>query len=266
MNSAPRLVLITLIALTLGACASPDPSARSLSDVAPSATATSGHPIALSQQRPTATTLAPTAAPPEPTAAPLTPTAAPPPPTAAPLIPTAAPPPPTATQAAPTTTPPAPTADPVAITAARRPDRIIIDSIALDRTLVEVGLDANHTPVVPDYDVAWYQRSALPGTGENVVIWGHALRFSATPEVPAPLERVKEAKIGDTVTIVTADGSSFTYVIRDQIWVLPSQVDYILPRGHELLTIVNCIGEVVVGGDGQLTMTHRLITVAEPAW
>jgi sortase (surface protein transpeptidase) len=150
--------------------------------------------------------------------------------------------------------------------AARRPDRIIIDTIALNRSLVQVGLDGNSLPVVPDHDVAWYELSALPGMGENVVVWGHALRFQHAPDVPAPFERVKEARVGDTVTIVTADGSVFPYVISEQIWALPNQVGYILPMGQELLTMVNCIGDVVTTSEGRLSMTHRLITVARPAW
>jgi hypothetical protein len=171
--------------------------------------------------------------------------------------------------AAPTASPPkdSATADEAFVrAAARRPDRIIMNAIELNRSLVQVGLDRNSLPVVPDHDVAWYELSARPGMGENVVVWGHALRFQHAPDVPAPFERVKEARVGDTITIVTADGSVFPYVISEQIWALPNQVSYILPVGQEILTMVNCIGDVVITPEGRLSMTHRLITVARPAW
>lgn len=145
----------------------------------------------------------------------------------------------------------------------RRPVHIRIETIGLDRELVPVGLTLNNVPVVPDHDAAWYTLSATPGGGENVVIWGHALRFVATPDRPAPFERVKEARIGDTITIVSADSSEHRYVIQEQIWATPDQVRYILPQGREQLTLVNCIGEVVVVG-GVVDMTHRLITIALP--
>lgn len=146
----------------------------------------------------------------------------------------------------------------------RRPVHIRIETIGLDRALVPVGLTTNNVPVVPDYDAAWYTLSATPGGGENVVVWGHALRFVATPDWPAPFERVKEARVGDSITIVSADGSKHRYVIREQIWATPDQVRYILPQGREQLTLVNCIGEIVVTG-GVVDMTHRLITIALPA-
>jgi hypothetical protein len=145
----------------------------------------------------------------------------------------------------------------------RVPQRIIVGSIGLDRGLVSVGLDAADFPVVPDHDVAWYNRSARPGGGDNVVVWGHALRFRNAPDLAAPLERMKLASVGDSVQIVTADGASFAYVIREQVWARPDEVGYILPKGVELLTIVNCIGDIVIT-DGEIDMSHRLITIADP--
>lgn len=164
----------------------------------------------------------------------------------------------------PSTALPAPPEAPTPDAVARQPNRIIIDSIGLDRSLVEVGLDANNIPIVPDYDAAWYDLSAHPGAGENIVVWGHALRFKHTPNIAAPFERVKDAHIGDKVTIITTDGTAFTYVISDQIWALPDQVAYLMPQGHEQLTIINCIGDIITGADNQLTTMYRMITVAQP--
>jgi len=52
--------------------------------------------------------------------------------------------------------------------------------------------------------------------------------------------------------------------VRQNVWVTPDQVRYILPQGRELLTLVSCIGAQVIE-DGEVTdMSHRLITIAEP--
>ena len=223
----------------------------------------------------TATAMPPTAVPPTavpPTAVP--PTAVPPtrvPPTAVPPTPRpflAQPTPtllPDANDApvlpAPTTAPTArkPTAPPVS----SQPVRLQIPIIELSQPLVSVGLDKNRVPIVPNHDVAWYNLSANPGQGENVVMWGHVLRFQNAPKIPAPFARVKELKIGAVIAVVTADGVKHNYRVTRVVQVTPDQVAYILPVGSERLTLVSCIGDNVVE-NGLVTKTHRLITIAEP--
>jgi sortase (surface protein transpeptidase) len=199
---------------------------------------------------------------------PLPPTEAPTaaPPTLAP--PTAAPP----TQAPPTATPVPATAEPATATPAPptpRPEpsppvRMLIPEIGLDRELLSVGLDENRVPVVPNHDVGWYNLSASPGQGENVVLWGHVLRFKSTPNVPAPFARVKELAVGAALTLYSEDGRAHPYVVVEQVYATPDQVKFILPQGRELLTLVSCIGDKVVV-DASVEMTHRLITIAAPA-
>jgi sortase (surface protein transpeptidase) len=295
MHLPPRLLFAALLALALAACAAPPAALAPAPPTAAPPTLTPRRQALTATMRPAAPppTVAPTApptAPPPPTVAPTAPPPTDTPPSPAPPAPTdtppsPAPPPPTDTPPSPAPPPPtdapaplaaaveassAPGAPPPLAVAADRaalsaPQRIVIESIGLDRTLVDVGLDPENRPVVPDHDVAWYGRSARPGAGENVVVWGHALRFQSAPDLPAPLERVREAHIGDRVTLVTADGVAHRYVIAEQIWATPDQVAYILPSGDERLTIVNCIGDYVVDASGAVvTMTHRLITIARP--
>lgn len=275
MNLALRTLLAPLLALTLAACAPSTAEPGPRADGAPAGAALRGRvsPIVDAAPAPAEAAGGPEASP-EPPAPPAAELAPPRDATRAPgaAAPAADTPAPTAEPTAVPTAPPAPTAEPAPPTpepygrlGASAPTRIRIESIGLDRDLVHVGLDAGNAPVVPDYDVAWYARSASPGAGENVVVWGHALRFSATADIPAPLERVSEARVGDRVTVMTADGAAHEYVIREQIWATPDQVRYILPVGSERLTIVNCIGDYVVDETGAVvSMTHRLITVAEP--
>jgi LPXTG-site transpeptidase (sortase) family protein len=164
---------------------------------------------------------------------------------------------PAAQQAAPTPTPkPAKPLDPV---------RITIASIKLDQKIVSVGLDKQRVPIVPDHNVGWYNLSARPGAGENIVLWGHVLRFRHAPKRPAPFARLKEAKVGDAVVLYDSKGGAHRYTITEQIWVTPDQVEFILPVGSERVTMVSCIGSKVISGGEVVEMTHRLITIAEPA-
>lgn len=177
--------------------------------------------------------------------------------------------PPTAT-IAPTNTPeptiaptstPEPTLVPTEIPA--EPVRLEIPDIALDYKPVPVGLDKNRVPIVLDREVAWYNLSAKPGQGENVVFWAHVLRFIATPNIPAPFERVQELKPGALIIVTAADGKQARYRVTQAVRVKPNQVEYIMPTGKEQLTLVSCIGDKVIE-NGIVTKTQRLVTIAEP--
>lgn len=141
---------------------------------------------------------------------------------------------------------------------------MLIGSIGLDGVPIPVGLDESQVPIVPQHDIGWYNLSAMPGQGENVVFWGHVLRFTSAPDIPAPFARLKEAQLGDQIVVYTSDGREHRYQITQQVWVTPDQVEYILPQGREMLTLVSCIGDAVINGGSVVDMSHRLITIAEP--
>ena len=143
------------------------------------------------------------------------------------------------------------------------PVQLIIDDIGMNRSLLSVGLDANNYPVVPNHDVGWYNLGAKPGDGENVVLWGHVLRFRSAPDVPAPFARMKDLPEGARVTLVDEAGQEHAYAISQHVWADPSEIEYILPQGREMVTMVSCIGDKVVTQRG-IEMTNRLITIAEP--
>ena len=145
------------------------------------------------------------------------------------------------------------------------PTRIVIEDVGIDQQIVSVGLDKKRVPIVPEHDVGWYNLSAQPGHGDNVVLWGHVLRFRQTPKIPAPFARIKEAKLGAAVVLYDQAGKAHNYVVKQQIWVLPSEVEYILPKGKEMITLVSCIGDKVINNGEVVDESHRLITIAEPA-
>jgi sortase (surface protein transpeptidase) len=241
---------IILIALLLSACGAAQPSEQ------PAAA-----PTQLAAPTQPAATSAPTAAP-APTEA--QPTAAP----TAELFRAE----PTAPVVLPPTATPAPTqaAQPTARPAAQQdgqsgePTRIVIDAVDIDQKIVSVGLDKNRVPIVPNHEVGWYNLSAQPGQGDNIVFWGHVLRFRQTPKIPAPFARLKEVKPGAKIVIYDQGGNTHTYVVKKQIWALPNEVEYILPKDKEMITLVSCIGDKVIDEGEVVDESHRLITIAEP--
>lgn len=180
-------------------------------------------------------------------------------------LPTAMAPTASATELAAAVGPVAPTAAPTAEqqrAVAGEPVRLVINDITIDRPLIPVGLDERRVPIVPNHDVGWYTYSARPGEGENIVLWGHVLRFRDTPDIPAPFARLDELGLGAELVLYSADGVAHRYRVTDKVLATPDQVEYILPAGRELLTLVSCIGDKVIV-DGSVEMTHRLITIAE---
>ena len=135
----------------------------------------------------------------------------------------------------------------------------------MDQQIVSVGLDKKRVPIVPDHEVGWYNLSAQPGQGDNIVLWGHVLRFRQAPKIPAPFARIKEVKPGASVVLYDQAGKAYNYVVKQQIWVLPSEVEYILPKNKEMITLVSCIGDKVINNGEVVDESHRLITIAEPA-
>jgi sortase (surface protein transpeptidase) len=144
------------------------------------------------------------------------------------------------------------------------PVRLAIGDIALDGRVVSVGLDKDRIPIVPKHDIGWYNLSARPGEGDNIVLWGHVLRFREAPKIPAPFARLKEVKPGASVKLYDQAGKPHTYVVTKQIWVTPDQVEYILPKGREMVTMVSCIGDKIIQEGEVVDESHRLITIAEP--
>ncbi len=169
---------------------------------------------------------------------------------------------PTATSAPTMTATPLPMAT-LPPTGDRTPVRLVIPAINLDRALYPVGLDANNVPIVLDHEVGWYLHSARPGQGDNIVLWGHVLRFRKAPHIPAPFAEVERLALGSEILLYSADGSVFRYVVTRKERVTPDQVAHILPTGDERLTLVSCIGDRVIV-DGNVELTHRLITIATP--
>lgn len=116
------------------------------------------------------------------------------------------------------------------------------------------GIPGNR-PIVAPGKVNWWQNSALPGEGSNVVLYGHSrvLSPSKGPGVFATLHTIRP---GAVITIFY-QGDYFRYVVTRAFVV--SEADgqrveagrWIDPTPAERLTLVTCSGE------------DRLIVIAE---
>jgi LPXTG-site transpeptidase (sortase) family protein len=148
-------------------------------------------------------------------------------------------------------------------TVAAQPTQLSIPTVGVDARTVATGLDARRVPIVLDHDVSWYDRSAMPGQGENIVFWGHVLRFSNAPNIPAPFERLKNVSIGAALSLTDANGTVHRYRVSRVVFVKPNEVDWILPQGRELVTLVSCYGDQVINNGEVVDMTLRQITIAE---
>jgi LPXTG-site transpeptidase (sortase) family protein len=190
----------------------------------------------------------------QPATPPPTPLPTPVPPTIEPTAPLPPPEPPT----------PAPTAQPTLML--YPPNRIIIPSIAVDATVVPVGLeikDVDGTPqpiwTVPDPSLAgWHETSALLGMPGNTVINGHNWPRDAA------FQNLHTVQPGEQI-VLFSDLISFTYEITEVV-VLPeggqplevqqANTRYIQPTDDERVTLVTC--------HPYGSTRERLIVIARP--
>jgi len=123
------------------------------------------------------------------------------------------------------------------------PLRLVIESIGVDGPVVEMGMDDEGIPYVPlnGQDVAWYSFSSMPGAGSNAVFAGH-VNWERAPGVFADLDDVQP---GDTVRLLSDDGSGYTYEVFANFLVDPSNPDSLkvmAPTQADTITLITCSG------------------------
>jgi LPXTG-site transpeptidase (sortase) family protein len=147
-----------------------------------------------------------------------------------------------------------------------QPYAMVIDKIGVNAPVGTYGLDEQLAPIVPTGDeaksiVAWYDFSAKPGTGSNVVFAGHVTWFG-----PAVFYNLPSLAAGDTISLVGDDGTKVDYTVSDVYRVLaddPHAVEVMWPTSDPVITIITCIGEFtdtndpVYGGEYQERLVVR---------
>ncbi|WP_129633518.1 sortase [Candidatus Oscillochloris fontis] len=126
-----------------------------------------------------------------------------------------------------------------------RPQRMIMASIGVDTPIKEVFI-VDGAWQVADYAAGYHHGSALPGHTGNTVLSGHAgLRGGVFRDLGL-------LRPGDDVQIETG-GWSYTYRVRTQRAVWPTQVEVMSPTPNPVLTLITCTN----------WDTQRLIVVAD---
>lgn len=141
--------------------------------------------------------------------------------------------------------------------------RLRIPAIGVDAPVVRKGLDVSRRMEAPDRpeEVAWYDFSALPGEGNNVVLAGHVDFVGVGPAVFWDLWRVR---VGDIVELELADGRIARYRVSglETVEEATAPVERIVgPTPAERLTLITCAGNY---NPATGRYDQRLIVVAVP--
>jgi LPXTG-site transpeptidase (sortase) family protein len=139
---------------------------------------------------------------------------------------------------------------------------VVIPKIGVDAPLVTKGVDASGLMQVPDNpeDVAWYDFTARPGEGGNIVLSGH-VDFRGYG--PAVFARLRDLTLGDIVEVRLEDGSSHQYVVTQSVAyeAQGAPIEEIVgPTSRETVTLITCDGTFNGASSGY---SHRLVVRAE---
>lgn len=124
--------------------------------------------------------------------------------------------------------------------------QINIPKVNLSLPVTEATVSDGSWEISPDGASHW-NHSANPGTGGNIVIYGHNKTNLFGP--------IRWLNPGEEVILTAADGREYRYQITKTITVPPSQTGYVQPKDEEILTLYTCTG---------LFDRERFIVVAEP--
>ena len=113
------------------------------------------------------------------------------------------------------------------------PTRIQIPSINIDQP-IDIGSIQNGTWQISYDRPTFLDSSARPGTGGNVVIYGHNKK--------AIFGNLPYLSIGQKIIIKTTDGKTYTYEAYQKDFVGPDRVDLVSPTNTEELTVYTCWG------------------------
>jgi LPXTG-site transpeptidase (sortase) family protein len=133
---------------------------------------------------------------------------------------------------------PEPTPEPVAA-----PLRLVVESLAVDAPVIEMGVDDQGIPHVPynGLDVAWYSFSSPPGAGSNAVFAGH-INWEGAPGVFANLDDLQP---GDTLRLISEDEDEYTYEVFANFAVDPydsESLKVMNPTPTDTVTLITCGG------------------------
>lgn len=77
-------------------------------------------------------------------------------------------------------------------------------------------------------------KSADPGEGGNIVIYGHNKNLLFGP--------IRWLKEGDLIEITDENRTLYTYRVVKTVITTPDDIEYVLPKSEEILTLYTCTG------------------------
>jgi LPXTG-site transpeptidase (sortase) family protein len=143
--------------------------------------------------------------------------------------------------------------------------RLVIDSLDVNAPVVQLAVDPQGVPQVPNdgVKVAWYEFTARPGTGGNAVLSGH-VRWAGDPGVFADLDKLEK---GDVIQVKWTDGGESVYEVSTNRLLDangPELLQAMAPAKKDMITLITCGGTWVtdpkkpLGGD----FTDRVVVQA----
>jgi sortase A len=114
-----------------------------------------------------------------------------------------------------------------------KPVLITIPSIGLAQEVHEVGIKSGVWEI-PEMGVGHLNSSSGLGGEGNIVIYGHNKR-----NVFGPIRWLTE---GSLIEVEGEDHNLYSYKVIDTVETGPSDIDYVLPKEEETLTLYTCTG------------------------
>lgn len=126
------------------------------------------------------------------------------------------------------------------------PARIIIDDLGINLPVAESQIVSGIWEI-SSKGASHLDISARPGENGNIVIYGHNRKviFGSLPYI----------WVGDTIKIVNAEGQTFKYKVVNKATVKPDNLEFVLPKSEEVLTVYTCNG---------FLDTTRFVAIAKP--
>ena len=122
--------------------------------------------------------------------------------------------------------------------------RLVIRKAKVDAPVVTLSIDENGVMQSPGnaYDVAWYDFSARPGTGSNVVFSGHVDYHDVGAAV---FWNLRDLQPGDLIEVRLDDGTVYHYSVSalNCMPVGEAPINQIVgPTQSEVVTLITCCG------------------------
>jgi LPXTG-site transpeptidase (sortase) family protein len=121
--------------------------------------------------------------------------------------------------------------------------RVVIPSVEIDATLMEVGVVEEGVAEVPPFGTAaWYKLGPAPGANGPAVLLGHV----DSKRGPDVFYRLRDVKSGDRILVYGADGdvAIFSVDSREQVLKTDLPVERIWNQSRQsLIRLITCGGE-----------------------